>query len=124
MKHFITLSILLLSTFCFSQNSGLITGKVMDEEIENTPLVLANISIKGTAIKSTTDLTGMFVIEDLKDGEYTLVCSFVGYESKEVLVKIESGATADVKLSLAASRISLSELASLKKDEKTVSLLN
>ncbi|WP_303318754.1 carboxypeptidase-like regulatory domain-containing protein [Flavivirga abyssicola] len=128
MKHLITFFILIFTSFCFSQNTGLIAGKLMDKEFDNNPLVFADVSIKGTSIKSTTDETGLFVIENLKDGDYTLVCSFTGYETKELKIKVVSGASDYIKTSLGASTISLLELASIanisEKNNKTASRLN
>ncbi|MDO5972534.1 carboxypeptidase-like regulatory domain-containing protein [Flavivirga aquimarina] len=125
MRHLTTLFILFFTSFCFSQNTGLITGKLMDKEFDNNPLVFANVSIKGTSIESTTDQTGSFVIENLEDGDYTLVCRFVGYETKELKVKVVSGESEYIKTSLGASTVSFLELASIEnvseKNSKTVS---
>ncbi|MFI1771134.1 carboxypeptidase-like regulatory domain-containing protein [Thalassobellus citreus] len=111
MKHLLYISIFLITAFSFGQNTGLVVGKVLDKEMNGAPLVLANVSIKGTSIKSETDLTGLFVIENLEAGDYTLVCSFVGYESQEMNIHVDSMNPAEVKLSLAASTISLDDLA-------------
>ncbi|MFI0428689.1 carboxypeptidase-like regulatory domain-containing protein [Mariniflexile sp. HMF6888] len=128
MKHLIYLSLFLLTATSFGQNTGLIVGKIMDNELNNAPLVLANVSVKGTAINSNTDLTGMFIIENLEAGDYTLVCSFAGYETQEIKVHVDALKPAEVKLSLAASTISLSELALLtsvtQKDDKSAAVLN
>ncbi|MDO5979279.1 carboxypeptidase-like regulatory domain-containing protein [Flavivirga spongiicola] len=128
MKLLTTFYILIFTSFCFSQNTGIITGKLMDQEFDNNPLVFANVSIKGSSIKSTTDQTGLFVIENLEDGDYTLVCSFIGYETKELKVKVVSGASEYIKASLGASTISLLELASItnvgEKNNKTASRIN
>ncbi|WP_111308456.1 carboxypeptidase-like regulatory domain-containing protein [Confluentibacter sediminis] len=128
MKKFIYLILILFSTAGFSQNTGLIVGKVMDKELDNTPLVLANVSIKGTSVEVNTDLTGLFVIENLKSGDYILVCSFVGYETQEIHVHVDALNPAEVNLPLGASTISLSELASItstsQTEDKTFSTLN
>ena len=125
MKHLIYISLFLFTAFSFGQNTGLIVGKVLDKEMNDAPLVLANVSIKGTSIKLDTDLTGLFVIENLEEGNYTLVCSFVGYESQEIDVHVDSMNPTEVKLSLAASTISLNDLAlvmaSADSDTKTTS---
>lgn len=128
MKHLIYISLFLLSATSFGQNTGLIVGKILDNEFNNAPLVLANVSVKGTTINSNTDLTGMFVIENLEAGDYTLVCSFAGYETQEIKVRVDALKPAEIKLSLAASTISLSELALLtsvaQKDDKSAAVLN
>lgn len=130
MKHLITLSLVFFSSLCFSQNNGLIVGNVLDAEVNNDPLIYAKISIKGTAMETTTDLSGLFLFENLEDGDYTLVCNFTGYESKELNVKIVAGNTEEINVSLKASTISLNEFELLgttaqnQKDDKSVSVLN
>ena len=109
-------------------HAGMLVGKIMDNELQNGPLVFADIAIKGTSIKTNSDVTGLFVVENLEDGDYTLVCSFIGYETQELNVKVVSWQPTDVKLGLSASTVSLLELASItsivQKDDKTVSVLN
>lgn len=111
MKHLICITFLLFTTFSYGQNSGLIMGKVLDNETNSSPLVLAQVSIKGTAIEVATDITGSFIIENLEPGDHTLVCSFVGYETKEIKLQLDAVVPKEVKVSLAASSISLEELA-------------
>ncbi|MBD0831493.1 carboxypeptidase-like regulatory domain-containing protein [Aestuariibaculum sediminum] len=113
MKQIIILAALLISGLSFGQDTGLIFGKIMDAEVENAPLVLASVSIKGSETKIDTDQTGMFVLENLKSGDYTLVCSFVGYETKEIKVHVDPFEPTELKLALSASTISLDDLALL-----------
>ncbi len=128
MKPLLTLFFLLgISLLGFSQNSGLVIGKIFDGEVDDVPMVLANVAVKGSDISVQTDITGMFVIENLADGHYTLVCSFVGYETQEVNVKIVSGDTPEINLHLNASTISLADLAALEEhkvedDEKVATI--
>ncbi len=83
-KIFLTLFILLVSTvFAFAQNKGTLSGKVLDFEMNNEPLPFANVYIKGTEIGSTTDFEGLYTFNVLP-GTYTLVFSFIGYETVEV----------------------------------------
>lgn len=128
MKYGITLFILAFTSICFSQNTGMVIGKIIDNELQNSPLVFADIAVKGTSIKSHSDVTGLFVIENIEDGDYTLVCSFIGYETQEINVTVNSAQPTEVKLALAASTVSLLELASItslsQKDDKTASVLN
>ncbi|CAH8287262.1 carboxypeptidase-like protein [Mariniflexile fucanivorans] len=113
MKHLIYIVLFLFSAFSFGQNTGIIVGKVLDSELNNAPLVLANVSIKGTSIDLNTDLSGFFIIENLEPGDYTLVCGFAGYETQEIKVHVDALQPAEVKLSLTASTISFGDLASL-----------
>ncbi|WP_308991655.1 carboxypeptidase-like regulatory domain-containing protein [Mariniflexile litorale] len=128
MKHLIYIALFLFTALSFGQNTGLIVGKVLDNELNDAPLVLANVLVKGTSINLNTDLTGVFVIENLEAGDYTLVCSFAGYETKEINVHVDALQATEIKLSLAASTISLSELALLtsvaQEDTKSTAVIN
>lgn len=59
-----------------------ITGFVLDETGE--PLIGANILIKGTTTGTITDINGSFSVRTPVDNP-TLVVSFLGYDSKEIL---------------------------------------
>ncbi|MFC0603729.1 TonB-dependent receptor [Winogradskyella pulchriflava] len=87
-----------LATY-FSFAQGKVVGTVIDGEF-NEPLPFANILVKGTAKGVSSDFDGKYELE-LEEGTYTLVFSFVGYETKEVTeVVIKSGevVTLDVVL--------------------------
>ncbi|QSS96187.1 TonB-dependent receptor [Psychroflexus sp. ALD_RP9] len=88
---------------------GTIKGKVYDEEV-NDVLPFANVTLKGTTIGSTTDFDGNFAL-NVEPGTYTVVFSFVGYQTKEVTeVVVEEGKDVVVNISLAASAASLDEV--------------
>jgi len=129
MKQLFTLLLFTFSSLGFAQNMGLIVGKVIDKDTNNEPLVFANLSIKGTTIESTSDITGLFLIENLSDGDYTLVCNFVGYETKEINVHVSALEPTEVNISLEPSTISFNELAAInnnitKKEDKTSLAIN
>ncbi|MDR9400008.1 MAG: carboxypeptidase-like regulatory domain-containing protein, partial [Psychroflexus sp.] len=71
----------LCSFFTHAQN-GYITGTVKDGEL-NDVLPFAEVTVKETTKGSTTDFEGKYSIE-IEPGTYTLVFSFVGYETKEI----------------------------------------
>ena len=59
-----------------------ITGTVIDGDF-NEPLPFANVLVKETGDGVTTNFDGKYTIE-LSSGNYTLIFSFVGYETKEI----------------------------------------
>ena len=113
MKQIVFILILLTSGISLAQQTGLIAGKLTDAESNNEGLIFANISIKGTSIQTDTDTEGFFKFEGLKDGTYTLLCSFSGYETKEVVANVFSGKVTEVTTALNASTVSLDDLMSL-----------
>ncbi|TBN03202.1 carboxypeptidase-like regulatory domain-containing protein [Hyunsoonleella flava] len=124
MKYFLFTVFLFTAMFTSAQN-GTINGKITDAEEGNTPLLFAKVIIKETGEKVMTDETGAFKFENVKEGTYTLVCSFTGYDTKEIKTEVTKEIHEPVKLALAASTVSLDDLAmvfaSSEKKENTIS---
>ena len=81
----ILLSLLLLAvTHLSAQQTGSIVGKLIDKEVNNEPLAFANVLIKGTTKGTTSDFDGLYELADLAPGSYTIVYSYLGYETVEV----------------------------------------
>lgn len=111
MKHIIYTALLFISALSFAQEStGTISGNLLDFESNNQPLMFAKVSIKETGAEVLSNEKGLFKFENLKDGEYTLVSSFTGYETKEAIIKVESNKTVTLDITLEASTISLEDL--------------
>lgn len=91
--------------------TGTIAGKLTDREMEGEPLPFANVIIKETGTGSTTNMEGLFQIDNLKPGTYTLAFSFVGYEPLQIPnVNIEQGKVTEINAELGASAASLDEV--------------
>ncbi|WP_109302330.1 TonB-dependent receptor [Aquimarina sp. AU474] len=95
-----------MSTFA----QGKITGKVIDGET-NDVLPFANISVKDASIGSTSDFDGLYEI-NVEPGTYTIVFSFVGYETKEVSgVEVKSsGDVVDLNVTINATAAALEDV--------------
>jgi len=111
MRNIIYVAIFFISTLSYAQSNGSVNGNVLDFESNNEPLMFAKVSIKETGAEVLSDEKGFFKFENLNDGEYTLVSSFTGYETKESKIKVTSNAT-QIKLVLEPSSISLEDLVS------------
>lgn len=92
MKPVLYIALFLLSALSFAQSTGSISGNVLDFESDNAPLMLAKVTIKETGEKVLADENGFFKFENLKDGEYTLVSSFIGYDTKTLKIKVAADA--------------------------------
>ncbi len=82
MKKNLLLCALVSLTFCLTAKAQQITGSVSDDN--GIPLPGASIVIEGTSDGTTTNFDGNFSI-DASQGS-TLVISYVGYESQEIIV--------------------------------------
>lgn len=93
------------------ETTGTIVGKLTDKEMDGEPLPFANVLSKGSTKGATTDMDGLYSIQGLSPGEYTLVFSFVGYETREVAnVKVEAGKITEVNAELGPNAASLDEV--------------
>ncbi len=83
--------VLVIVLFIFSigyAQEGTIEGNILDGELNNEPLVFANITVKGTSNTVKTGIDGNFSLK-LKECEYILVFDFIGYQNieRKVVVK-------------------------------------
>ena len=102
MNHFSTRMMMALSVICsaFSINQAQnthISGTVKDAD---TDLVLAgvNIVVKGLVIGTISDSDGYFELEIKQAPPLTVVFSFVGYGTKEMLVSEADVSDMNIKL--------------------------
>ncbi|MEM0993753.1 MAG: TonB-dependent receptor [Bacteroidota bacterium] len=72
-----------LFSYAFAQAQTTVSGTITSEG--GTPLIGASVVIKGTSLGTVTDLDGNFSIS-IPDPNSTLIFSYTGYQSKEVLV--------------------------------------
>ena len=83
MKKFVLLSFLAILPSLFIMAQGSVKGKVTDADSQE-PLGFVNVAVspKGStqiAGGVATDLDGNFEVTGLKEGQYVLTVSFVGY---------------------------------------------
>ena len=93
----------------FSQNTGTITGVLLDKDSNNQPLPFANVLIKGTKIGTNTDIDGKYTIITAP-GNYTIQFSFVGYESVEAPVTVTANETVKLDNSLGSGSYKLKDV--------------
>ncbi|WP_222981905.1 TonB-dependent receptor [Flagellimonas meishanensis] len=111
MKNSLILLFSLFTILAYGQENGSIVGKLTDKELNDEPLAFANVLIKGTTSGTTSDFDGLFEISGLEPGSYTVVISFLGYETLEVPnVVIEPGKVTQVSAGLGAASVGLDEV--------------
>ena len=74
-----------------------ISGTVAEKS--STFLPGATVKLKNKATGTTTDTQGKYVLSNLKSGNYTLIVSFVGYESIEKPIRLEADQVVNFNLS-------------------------
>ena len=106
-KLFFLISIF-ISTTMFSQ-TGNIRGFIYEKET-GEPVMFCNVFLKGTTIGAATDVNGMYNISKLVAGNYTLVVTYIGYDTTEVNISIKAGEILSQNLEINKSTINLNEV--------------
>lgn len=102
-KYIFTLLTIGLLSFYSQAQTGLIRGALIDSDFQD-PVPFANIVVKETGTGTTSDFDGNYELE-LVEGVYTIVFSFIGYETvevKDVSVKLNEAAIVNVTLNTLA----------------------
>lgn len=126
MKNFLALILFFFSVVTFAQGTGSIVGKLTDKDFNDEPLAFANVVIKDTSTGTTSDFDGLYALENVEAGSYTIVFSFVGYETIEISdVHVEANKATTVDVPLGASAATLDEVVikTTTKRESEVALL-
>ena len=100
---FITTAAILSFTLTFplyaatSSIEGYVRGAKSNESLPG-----ATVMLVGTSMGAATRLDGSFSIENVPVGSYTLRVTYVGYQTKEMPVKVAAGKTSVVSIKLLA----------------------
>ncbi len=110
MRKIVTLFALFFVGMLLAQETGSVTGTLLDKEANDQPLPFANVLIKGTTKGTTTDFDGLYTIDNLEPGTYIIEFSFVGYETLDKEVIVKAGETVTLNVSIGASAAALDEV--------------
>ena len=102
--------------------SGTIRGFVYDKS-SGEPILFTNVFIKGTTFGASTDVNGFFSITRVPAGTYTLMSTYLGYDTASVKVVLRPGGIINEKLFLNKSSIQLNAIeVSAEKQEQLTSV--
>lgn len=106
----------LLAAFLFilihaalSAQAGVIRGNVFDAET-GEPIAFGTVQLVGTDRGVNTDIDGFFSFGSLEAGNYTLLASYVGYDSAQAVIRLAEGEIAYQRLQLRSSAINLTSV--------------
>ncbi|WP_320017962.1 TonB-dependent receptor [Labilibaculum manganireducens] len=110
--------LILLQFVCFIGFSQLtLTGKVTDKAGKALPG--ATIAVKGTYLGTVASSNGTYRFQNLKEGNYSFVVSFLGYESAQKEVKLSKSEEIDFNLEASAIMADEVLVAATRADSKT-----
>lgn len=110
--NFSTFIIGLICIFNFGQlqaQKNEIRGFVYDKNT-GEPIMFTNVYFLGTTIGSATDINGFYSISKIKPGSYTMVCSYLGYDTFKTTVTIGANSIIIKNIYLTPSAIRIGEV--------------
>ncbi|KAB8152119.1 TonB-dependent receptor [Kordia sp. TARA_039_SRF] len=129
MKHRLVCLFLLMTTLIFAQEKFSVSGTIKDQKNGET-LLGATVYLKGTTNGAVTNEYGFYSLTAI-EGNYTLVVSFLGYETvtKEITLNVDQTVNfeiteASTSLETVVIEAEESERVSIRKPQMSVSKLN
>jgi TonB-dependent receptor len=102
-----------------AQSTGIVAGKITDKDANNEPLPFATVIIQGLDKGANTDFDGLFRIDGIPVGTYTIEVRFVGYETLELKdIIVEAGKVTEITASMSAGATTLEDVVVTAKAER------
>ena len=106
-------SILSINTFYLNAQDGSGSGSIygfITDEATGESLIGANVIIIETGAGMATDMNGYYVIQEIADGDYTVLVSYVGYQVLNYEIKVSGQEAQKLDLALTLQAVSMSEV--------------
>ncbi|MCO5265372.1 MAG: TonB-dependent receptor [Lentimicrobium sp.] len=94
---FAALSLLIAFSLNISAQNGTIRGFVYEKET-GEPIIFTNVYLYRTSYGAATDVNGYFAISRIPDGKYTLMVTYLGYDTLREQVTIQGNTVLTKKL--------------------------
>ena len=107
-KFLLLLSISIFTTIAYSQ-TGNIRGFVYDKN-SGEPIMFCNVILQGTTIGASTDVNGMYNISKVLVGDYTIMVTYIGYDTSTVNITLKKGKVITQNLEISESSVKLNEV--------------
>lgn len=117
MRWIITSLLFFSLQFAYTQLAT-VRGHVYDRETGD-PIEFCTVVLEGTTRGTISDLDGFFHISDVPPGKYTVMATYIGYDSVKTEVNLVAGEVEYVKLLIETSSIQLESIElSARRDER------
>lgn len=97
------------ATLAFAQQTASLSGFVKDASSEET-LLLANVVLTDAGKGVATNTSGYYTLTDLAPGAYTVVCTYIGYETFREAVTLAAGERRRLDIELAPQAVLFDEV--------------
>jgi hypothetical protein len=105
-KRFAQFVLVIAPLFSLFAQNGTIRGFVYDKA-NGEPIIFTNVVLKGTTIGASTDVNGYYQITKVPPGDYSLVVTYLGFDTLKADVSVRAGEIVNKKLYMTKSAIAL-----------------
>lgn len=102
-------SFILFASSNLSAQDGSIRGSIVEKET-GEPVIFCNVYLQGTTMGAASDVNGLYMITRIPPGEYTLMVTYLGYDTLSIPVSVEADGIISQNLSLVKSSLMLDEV--------------
>ncbi|NND95243.1 MAG: TonB-dependent receptor [Flavobacteriales bacterium] len=90
MRSLLALSIFILIGITSVAQSGTIRGFVYEKD-SGEPIIFTNVYLRGTTMGAATDVNGFYQISKVPEGQYTLMVTYLGYDTLTMQINLSKG---------------------------------
>jgi len=105
-RRFFICILLVFVAYSASAQKGSVKGFVYEKET-GEPAIFTSVYLYKTTIGATTDVNGFFAITQIPPGDYTLMATFIGFDTVRVPITVGKGENLNKKLYLQKSSVEL-----------------
>ena len=119
-NQFLLSFFLLFFTLNLFAQTGDVRGFVYDKD-SGEPLVGANVLLQGTKMGLSTDIEGFYSLSRVPVGSYTMLVTFIGYDTSRVAISVGAGQILNQKIYLKeqSKQLNVVEISAEKEQAKT-----
>jgi len=116
---FTLFSFIIISSAVMAQTAD-IRGFVYEKQT-GEPVIFTNVYLKGTTYGAATDVNGFYSISKVPPGSYTLMITYIGFDSLQLPITVKAGEILTKKLFLEKSAVKMKtfEVSAEKQEQKT-----
>ena len=120
MNRLILFVFIIFSSLELLAQTGTVRGFVY-EETSGEPAMFSNVVLEGTKVGGVTDANGFFNLSKVPVGQYKLLVTYIGFESKEEIIEVKADKILNKKYYLSESSIQLNtvQLSAERQEAKT-----
>lgn len=105
-RYALTILLIVFSLSITRAQTAEIRGFVYEKKT-GEPSIFTAVLLKGTTYGAKTDVNGFYSLTKVPAGEYTLVCSYLGFDTIKIPISLKAGSKINQNIFLEASSISL-----------------